>query len=93
MDDDDLRPTEWFRPGQVEKEKAAAGTYNDTDDGVVEAWLHGSWHDVPSMALAGASSWLPYSWPPADHTGRLKLTPTPRHRLSLPPCRPCFTHR
>lgn len=50
--DDDLRPTEWFRPGHVEKGKAAAGTYSVTENGVVEAWLHGSWHDVPSMALA-----------------------------------------
>lgn len=49
----DLRPTEWFRPGHIERDQGAAGTYSVTDNGVVEAWLHGSWHDVPSMALAG----------------------------------------
>ncbi|MBT0993148.1 hypothetical protein KIN34_02435 [Cellulomonas sp. DKR-3] len=51
--DDDLRPAEWFRPGQTEREKAAAGTYSVSENGVIEAWLHGSWHDVPSIALAG----------------------------------------
>lgn len=47
-----MRPTEWFRPGYIERDKAA-GTYSVTENGVVEAWLHGSWHDVPSIALVG----------------------------------------
>ena len=53
MDDADLRPAEWFRPGHIENGEGAAGTYSVTENGVVEAWLHGSWHDVPSMALEG----------------------------------------
>lgn len=50
---DDLRPTEWFRPGRTERKDAAAGTYSVSENGVVEACLHGSWHDVPGVAMAG----------------------------------------
>lgn len=49
--DNDLRPAEWFRPGDLKK--GAAGTYSVSSNGAVEAWLHGSWHNVPSIALGG----------------------------------------
>jgi len=48
MDDDDLRPAQWYRPGHLDDRDGAAGTYSLDENGAIDAWLHGSWDDMPS---------------------------------------------